>query len=116
MNGRYMRFVETSVFTKRLVRIADDEALRKLQLELAASPKKGPVIQGTGGLRKARMVARGKGKSGGARVIYLHIEGPNVIYLVYVYDKGEADDLTPSQKQQLRIIAEAIKREWHHEG
>ncbi|HUJ10692.1 MAG TPA: hypothetical protein VL171_11755 [Verrucomicrobiae bacterium] len=60
-----MRFIETSVFTRRLVTIADDEAYGKLQLELAANPAKGRMIQGTGGLRKVRMAARGKGKSGG---------------------------------------------------
>ena len=85
-------------------------------MELAANPMKGPVIQGTGGLRKVRMPARGKGKSGGARVIYLHVEGPQVIYLVYVYDKSEADDLTATQKRELKMIAEAIKKEWRHEG
>jgi hypothetical protein len=55
-----MRFVEASVFTKRLVRIADDDTYRKFQAELAVNPEKGQVIQGTGGLRKARIgAARG---------------------------------------------------------
>ena len=109
---RYMRFVETSVFTKRLVRLVDDDTYRKLQLELAANPEKGRLIQGTGGLRKVRMAARGKGKSGGARVIYLYLEQWQVVYLVYVYDKGEAEDLTAAQKKELRAIAEAIKQEY----
>jgi hypothetical protein len=112
INFQVMRFIETSVFTRRVVTIADDEAHRRLQLELSVNPEKGRMIQGTGGLRKIRMAARGKGKSGGARVIYLHLEGPKVIYLVYVYDKGEADDLTGEQKKQLKAIAEAIKQEY----
>lgn len=82
-----MRFVEVPAFTKRLLGIADDETYRRLQLELAANPEKGPVIQGTGGLRKVRVPARGKGKSGGARVIYLALPQHRVTYLVYVYDK-----------------------------
>jgi hypothetical protein len=112
MNDQYMRFVETSVFTKRLVRIADDDTYRKFQVELAANPEKGPVIQGSGGLRKARIAARGKGKRGGARVIYLHLESVQVIYLLYVYDKGEADDLTAEDKRELRAVAEAISWEY----
>ena len=112
MNGRYVRFVETSVFTKRLVQLTDDDAYRRFQAELAANPEKGKLIQGTGGLRKARMAARGKGKRGGARVIYLYLETATVIYLVYVYDKGEADDLTATQKKELKAIAEAIKEEY----
>jgi hypothetical protein len=114
--ARYMRFVETKVFTKRLVRIADDEAFRRLQVELAANPEKGPVIQGTGGLRKVRMPARGKGKSGGARVIYLYLAGVPVIHLVYAYDKGEAEDLTPDEKQELKTIVDAIKKEYRDES
>lgn len=110
--ARYMRFIETSLFTKRLVRIVDDDTYRKLQLELAVNPEKGRLIQGTGGLRKVRMAARGKGKSGGARVIYLHLEQWHIVYLVYVYDKGEADELTATQKRELRAIAEAIKQEY----
>ena len=112
INLHVLRFIETSVFTRRLVSIVDDETYRKLQLELASNPAKGPVIQGTGGLRKVRMAARGKGKSGGARVIYLYLEGPRVIYLIYMYDKGEADDLRPAEKRELKAITEAIKAEY----
>jgi len=112
MNGRYMRFVEASIFTKRLIGITDDDTYRKLQLELAANPEKGKLIQGTGGLRKARIAARGKGKRGGARVIYLHLESAKLIYLLYVYDKGEADDLTAAQKRELEVIADAVKKEY----
>ena len=112
MNDQYMRFVEASVFTKRLLRIVDDDTYRRFQVELAVNPEKGPVIQGPGGLRKARIAARGKGKRGGARVIYLHVETARVIYLLYVYDKGEADDLTTGEKRELRAMAEAIKQEY----
>jgi hypothetical protein len=112
MNDGYMRFVEASVFTKRLVRIADDDTYRRFQAELAVNPEKGPVIQGTGGLRKARMAARGKGKRGGARVVYLYLETARVVYLLSVYDKGEADDLSADEKKELRVVAEAIKQEY----
>ena len=112
MKGKTMRFVEASTFTKRLVRLVDDESYRELQNELAENPEKGKLIQRTGGLRKVRMAARGKGKSGGARVIYLYLAMHGVIYMVYVYDKGEAEDLTPAQKQELKAIAEAIKKEY----
>ena len=45
-------------------------------------------------------------------MIYLHLEQRGVIYLLYVYDKGEAEDLTAGQKKTLKTIAEAIKREY----
>lgn len=116
VTARYLRFVETTVFTKRLLKIADDEAYRRLQLELAANPEKGAVIQGTGGLRKVRMAARGKGKSGGGRVIYLYLVSGLVIHLVYVYDKGEAADLSAAQRRELKAVVEAIKKEQRDES
>ena len=78
----------------------------------AICPGKGRLIQGTGGLRKARIAARGKGKSGGARVIYLDLPRHRVIYLLWIYDKGEANDLTAAQKNELKAIAMAIKQEY----
>jgi hypothetical protein len=45
-------------------------------------------------------------------VIYLYLETARVIYLLYVYDKGEADDLTVDEKRELRAVAEAIKQEY----
>ena len=68
-----MVFVETSVFTKRIVRLGLDDALRGLQLELLENPTAGDLDPGTGGLRKVRMPdpTRGKGKRGGGRVHYL---------------------------------------------
>jgi hypothetical protein len=94
------------------VRIANDDVYHRFQIELAVNPEKGQIVQGTGGLRKARIAARGKGKRGGARVIYLYLETARVIYLLYVYDKGEADDLTADEKRDLRAMAEAIKQEY----
>ena len=63
--------MEVPEFTRDLHRIASDEELRTLQLELLRNPTKGDVMQGNGGLRKVRMKLPGRGKSGGARVIYL---------------------------------------------
>ena len=45
-------------------------------------------------------------------MIYLHLPLVKVIYLVYVFDKGEATDLTADEKRELRAIAEAIKKEY----
>src|SRR5476651_1846080 len=101
-------FIETEVFTKRIVKLVDDETYAELQAELMKDPTRGKVIQGTGGLRKIRMAARGKGKRGGARVIYYFVLIDETIYMIFVYDKGEADDLTAGQKKTLKVLAQAI--------
>ena len=77
----------------------DDAAYRSLQLTLMENPVAGPVIEGTGGLRKLRHAdpRRGKGKRGGLRVIYYWWSGGSQFWLFTVYDKDEADDLTAAQ-------------------
>jgi hypothetical protein len=106
--AKFFTFIETEVFTKRIVKMVDDETYAELQAELVKDPAKGKVIQGTGGLRKIRMAARGKGKRGGARVIYYLVQMDETIYMIFVYDKGEADDLTADQKKILKTMAQAI--------
>jgi hypothetical protein len=64
-----MRFIETPVFTRAVGELLDDEELRSLQLALLQRPELGPVIQGSGGLRKLRWAVAGRGKRGGLRVI-----------------------------------------------
>ena len=63
-------FVESSMFEKYRTSYLSDEEYRQLQNELLKIPTKGDVIKGTGGLRKIRTASKGKGKRGGARVIY----------------------------------------------
>ena len=99
-----MRFVETHVFTAALRRHLDDERYRQLQIALILRPEQGPVIKGSGGLRKIRWAASGGGKRGGLRVIYYWAPGEQAFYMVYAYTKTEQGDLTPSQTRQLSLL------------
>jgi hypothetical protein len=99
-------FVETSVFTKQVAQLLSDEEYALLQTHLAENPTAGDVIQGTGGLRKLRWAAMGKGKRGGVRVIYFHVAAAAHIRLLLMYRKGIKDDLTPAEKAWLRAIVE----------
>ena len=101
-------FVEVPEFTRDLLRVADEESLRVLQLELLRNPTKGDLIQGTGGLRKVRMKLPGRGKSGGARVIYLPLPRAETVILLFIYTKARQSDLTPDQRRRLRFLAEQI--------
>jgi hypothetical protein len=58
------------------------------------------------------MAARGKGKSGGARVTYLYLKNHDVIYLLYVFTKGDANNLSAEGKKAMRELAEQIKTEY----
>ena len=104
MSGSYL-FIEATGFTKLVKEyFGSDEAYAEFQAEMAVQPEKGPIIPGAGPLRKVRRAdkARGKGTRGGLRVIYIHIPELRVLFMLDVYDKGEADDLTADDKKELR--------------
>jgi len=97
-------FVELPPFERLRATYLNDAAYRELQLALMANPEAGDVIEGTGGLRKLRRPdpRRGKGTRGGLRVIYYWWAGGDQFWLFTVYDKDEADDLTPQQRKALK--------------
>lgn len=102
-----MVFIETSIFTKRVLALLDDDHYRELQTYLAAHPDSGKVIPGSGGLRKLRWAARGRGKRGGLRVIYFWWISQERISMLFIYAKNEQDDLSTSQLKQLKQALEA---------
>lgn len=89
---------------KQLGKAGFDEMLEFL----AKRPKAGRIIQGTGGLRKVRFARPGKGKSGGARVIYYYHNDTKPILLLLIYAKADQDNLTDAQKAQLKKHVNAI--------
>jgi len=105
-------FVETSSFTRK-VDAEGPGALLQIQTELLRNPGAGAVIQGTGGLRKARIAdaGRGKGKRGGYRVIYLDLADAARTYLLAVYDKNEKGDISADEKRVMRAVVDKIKKE-----
>jgi hypothetical protein len=106
-------FVETALFTSRLMRLGLEVPFQRLQLLLWQEPESGAVDPGTGGLRKVRMPdpGRGIGKRGGARVHYLWLAQRRIIYFLWVYGKHEQDALTAAQKAVLRTLARRIRAE-----
>ena len=99
-------FFELPPFERTRKDYIDEESYRQLQLELMDKPIAGAVIEGTGGLRKLRQAdpSRGKGKRGGLRVIYFWWSGGDQFWLFTVYDKDQADDLTPGQRKVLKKL------------
>ena len=72
-------------------------------------PLVGDVIQGTGGLRKVRWSANGKGKRGGVRIIYLYLVEKSHIHFLTVYAKNEISDLSANEKKILKNLVEELK-------
>ena len=90
--------VETKPFSRRADSILQPDERLDLIAYLAANPMDGDVIPGTGGIRKLRWRAKGKGKSGGVRVIYCTYDAAQPIFALLIYSKNEADDLTADEK------------------
>lgn len=104
-----MLILETSVFTRRLGALLRDEEYRLLQLHLAGQPEAGPVIKGSGGLRKIRWSVGARGKRGGVRIIYYWSKPLDRILMLLIYSKAEREDLTP---EQLKILRKVVEEEY----
>ena len=104
-----MRFVETPIFTAAVTSLLSDEEYRQLQLALLIRSEQGVLIRGSGGLRKLRWGARGRGKRGGVRVIYYWHSGEQFHYMLLLYAKSAQDDLTPAQ---LRVLRRLVQEEF----
>jgi len=78
---------------------------------LARRPELGAVIRGTGGVRKLRVALPGRGKRGGARVIYYYHGGADRVFLIYAYAKNRKDDLTGAEKSEMRKLTALLEAE-----
>jgi mRNA-degrading endonuclease RelE of RelBE toxin-antitoxin system len=104
-----MLIVETSVFTRRVLKLLSDEKYRSLQQVLVADPEAGKLIPHSGGLRKIRWSVGGRGKRGGVRVIYYWAPAHETILMLLMYGKNEQDDLT---RDELRILKHLVGEEF----
>jgi hypothetical protein len=103
-----MEFVEAPAFSRHLPTYLSDDEYKDLQARLGANPELGDLMPGTGGFRKMRWAdaRRGKGRRGGLRVIYYHFLSDDQIWLMTLYDKNEAADLTATEKKELKVAIE----------
>ena len=105
----YLTVAQTSVFQKHAAKIWSDDELDQFVNWIALNPLAGDVIPGSGGIRKVRWAASGRGKRGGARVIYFNVMKQGTIWLLMVYTKAKFDNLP------LRLLKE-LKNEIDEKG
>ena len=105
-------FIELPLFRPKWEDLGlTDSDLRKLQSELLSDPKVGDVIRGTGGVRKMRFAFEHRGKSGGARVIYVDFEVYEKIYLLTAYTKKEKENLSQEECNDLRRLIAGLEKQ-----
>ena len=100
--GAVFSFVETKLFTRILGEYLSDEEYRELQAFLIANSNAGPVIRGTGGVRKLRWRGTGRGKRGGYRVIYYAKITAGLIWMLTLYPKNVADSIPAHVLRKIR--------------
>ena len=100
---------ETPTFSRQADKIFSQDERRELIDFLARNPLAGDEIPGTGGVRKLRFAASGRGKRGGARVIYYYGDEAMPIYALLAYAKARKIDLTPNERRTVSALAAALK-------
>ena len=106
-------FVETEDFTQSWESFGlKDEHLRVLENDILSNPGQGDLIKGSGGARKIRVqINNNKGKSGGARVIYVDFIKIDRIYLLAAYPKSEKETLTNNEIASIKQLVKSLKEE-----
>ena len=75
---------QTSLFIRQAEKLFSTDDLAVVVSFLAANPQSGDIIPGTGGVRKVRVPVQGRGKRGGARVIYYWFDARAPLYALLV--------------------------------
>ncbi len=98
--------VEVEPFRRHALDVWREEELEEFKDYLARNREAGDIIPGTGGVRKVRWAASGRGKRGGARVVYYYHSDEVPLFLLTAYAKNAHTDLTMAQKQAMaKLVA-----------
>ena len=100
---------ETPEYLRRADRLLSSAEQTRVVEYLAANPRTGDLIRGTGGVRKLRWARGGRGKSGGVRVIYYFLSEAMPLYLLTVFGKNEKADLTQAERNELAALTRMLK-------
>ena len=109
MTREFVRLFEFEKQCKHIGLIEDD--ILSVEIRILLNPSCGVMIQGTGGIRKLRIAFNNKGKSGGARIAYVDFAGYNKTYFITVYSKGEMDNLSQAERNELKELVKTLKNE-----
>ena len=110
-----MEIFTTKTYERAVRKVTTPDVRKAMETAIAADPTAGPVIPGTGGIRKLRWAGSGRGKRGGIRTIYFYHAAPHAapeaIYLLTAYAKAAREDLSPADKKAWAKLVAAIKKE-----
>jgi len=103
---------ETPEYLRRCDKLLTEAERRDVVDYLAAHPKAGDLMEGTGGVRKIRWARAGRGKSGGVRIIYYVHSEAMPLYLLTVFAKNERANLSKAERNDLAELVELLVDYW----
>lgn len=106
-----LEFVYTKLFERTRKGVLTDDEMKAVEDALLDHPEAGPVMVGTGGVRKVRAAQEGRGKRGSARVVYLYIPEQRTVYFILAFPKNVQGNLTAEQKKAVRDVVAGIRAE-----
>ena len=112
MKDGFVTVIEHSHYLKKAERLLSVEQIDEIANSVAMNPKLGAIMSGTGGFRKFRYAGvKGKGKSGGMRIIHLFVASNGEVHLIDIFEKADKENLSKTERNELAKIATLIKGE-----
>ena len=110
----HVTIIELPEYIRKVEKLLDEEERNILIFYLSTHPKSGVIIQGSGGVRKIRWARKGRGKSGGVRVIYFFYDKETPLFMLTIFGKNEKDNLNKAERNELaklvKILVDTHKR------
>jgi hypothetical protein len=107
-----MTVIETPFFLRKAADLLTDEEREELIEFVGVNPELGDVVPESGGVRKLRWAAKGKGKSGGVRVIYYFHSEALPVFLLTVYAKSQKANLTKAERNELKALVPLLVKNY----
>ena len=104
--------VELPEYLRKSAKLLTGEQRESIINYLASHPMSGDLVKGTGGIRKLRWSAQGKGKSGGVRIIYYHHNESIPLFLLTVFGKGVKANISKSEGNELSKITSLLVKNY----
>lgn len=111
-NSNMITVAEVPEYIRRVEKLLSNEERRDVIDYLAAHPKAGVIMEGTGGVRKLRWGRGGQGKSGGVRVIYYFHSEAMPLYLLTLFAKNERANISKAERNELAGLVEILVQTW----
>ena len=107
-----LTIAEVPEYIRRAEKLLTEDERRDVVDYLAAHPKAGDIMEGTGGVRKLRWGRQGRGKSGGVRVIYYVHSDVMPLYLLTMFAKNERANLSKAERNELAGLVDTLVSAW----